>query len=355
MNSHINSNQTTYDINCQEGEEQLNFLIHLEDLDRRIAENNSILEPFEETLSIALSDAFNEETVSPESSLFLQRILYRINRLKLFWYDDLRNYANETSPYLFSVRSRIEMAWQNWESSHFDIESLKTLPVIDTLRIRVAEDLSPEPSEAGLYFRDEMTQAGYRQLLRIASLDGLVEASQLSRVLGGVGNEVQSVLTRIFLEEYGGGRLARKHSSFFSAMLKELGMKPEPEAYFDIVPWEVIANTNHSFVLCERNRFFLRYIGGLLYTEVSAPAAFNNYLQAGKRLGLSDKAISYWDLHIKEDQRHGQWMLNDAAFPLVDKYGEDAWEIVWGYDQQKFISFRASQAIVQSLRETDSV
>ncbi len=345
--------KSTYYIDFQEGEERFNTLLHLENLDRCIAETRSISEPFEEMLDIALSESFQESNGCEEPHLFLHRILYRINRLKLFWYDDLENYTNEDSSYLSSVRSRIETSWQDWESSHLDIESLKTTAVEDALRDRVADDLSPEPSEASLYFQDEMTKTGYCQLLGIASLDGLVEASQLSRVLGGVGNVVQSMLTRILLEEYGGGRLERKHTSFFSVMLKELGMKPEPEAYFDLAPWEVLANTNHSFILCDRKRNFLRYVGALLYTEISVPAAFNNYFQAGKRLGLSEEAIGYWDLHIKEDQRHGRWMLDDVAFPLVEKYGESAWEIVWGYDQQRFISIRASQAIVQSLREAE--
>ena len=354
MRLNINSNSATYDIDYQKGVEQFNALIHLENLDQRIAETDSILEPFEETLDIALKEAFTEEIASLDSHLFLQRVLYRINRLKLFWYDDLKNYKNEASPYLASVRSRIDSAWQDWELSHFDIESLQTLPVKEALQNRVDEDLSPDPSEAGLYFRDEMTEEGYHQFLCIASLDGLVEASQLSRMLGGVGNEVQSMLTKILLEEYGGGRLARKHSSFFSSMMKKLGMNPEPEAYLDLVPWEVLVNTNHSFVLCELKQNFLRYIGGLLYTEISVPAAFKSYSLAGERLGLSKEATGYWDLHIKEDLRHGRWMLDDVAFPLVDKYGENAWEIILGYDQQRFISARASQAIVQSLREMDT-
>jgi hypothetical protein len=351
MSPHSNSTQTTYEIDFQEGEEHFIHLLLLESLDQNIKDSNVILDPFEETLDAALSEAFIESVAPKEPILFLQRILYRINRLKLFWYDDLKNYTNEASPYLSSIRSRIESAWQKWETSHLDIQPLKKLSVMDALRERASHDVDPEPSETNLYFRDEITIEGYRKLAGIASLDGMVESSQLSRVQGGVGNEVQSMLTRIFLEEYGGGKLARKHTSFFSAMLEELNMKSEPEAYFDTVPWEVIANTNHSFVLCESKRYFLRYIGALLFTEISVPAAFKHYLQGGKRLGLNDKATGYWDLHIKEDERHGQWMLDDVALPLVEKYGDSAWELIWGYDQQKQISSRAGQAIAQSLRE----
>jgi len=369
---------------CRKIEKEFCNLLQLNDLDQRIAEQPSLVESFDDDLEVILSGSFGEgvftldpcaavpnfdgplggrrstkwptnpiEIFSPGDHLFLHRILYRINRLKLFWYDDLDNYANEDSIYLFKVRNRIESAWQAWESDKLNPESLTSLDVVEGLKNRVARDLDPEDSSGNLYFRDEMTEVGYRRLLAIASLDGLVEASQLSRVLGGAANEIQSMITRIFLEEYGGGQLRRKHSTFFSSMLNELGMNSKPEAYFDLVPWEVLANINHSFFLCDRNRHFLRYMGGLLYTEVSVPASFENFRQAGERLGLSGNAIDYWDLHIREDKKHGQWMLDDVALPLAERYWENAWEILWGYDQQRFFSSRAGLAVSQSVRQAE--
>ncbi|MBT6296462.1 MAG: iron-containing redox enzyme family protein, partial [Nitrospina sp.] len=187
----------------------------------------------------------------------------------------------------------------------------------------------------------------------ITSLDGLVEASQLSRVLGGVGNEIQLMLAKIFWEEYGGGKLSHKHSSYFINMLKELNMETVPEAYFDVVPWEVLANINHSFLLSEKKKNYLRYVGGLLYIEVSAPSAFLNYQKAGERIGLTEAATGYWSTHIKEDIRHGEWMLNKVAVPLANKYPDQAWQVILGYDQQKFISTRAVKSIVDSIRKID--
>ncbi|MDH3257685.1 MAG: iron-containing redox enzyme family protein, partial [Nitrospinota bacterium] len=355
MHLKFNSAVEISDINFQDVERQFTRLLHLDDLEKRIIEQPELKEEFEDTLEYALSEALDEEECDSPAHLFLQRILYRINRLKLFWYDDLKNYANEDSQYLFEIQKRIESTWQDWESNHIDIRLLSTvMEVRIALRHRVAEDLDPKPSAESLYFRNEMTETGYRRLLAITSLDGLVEASQLSRVLGGASNKVQAMLTKIFLEEYGNAKLSRKHSSFFSAMLEEFEMKTNPEAYFDWAPWEVLANINHSFFLCERKRNFLRYIGSLLYFEVSVPAAFKNYQLAGERLGLSPEAIDYWKVHIKEDERHGQWMLQDVALPLVDRYPELAGEIVWGYDQQRFISARASQAIARSARKAEN-
>jgi len=342
------------DIDYQNIEHQFTQLLHLDNLDQTITEKPSLKEPFEDTLEHVLSDGLDDAEHDPQSLLFLQRILYRINRLKLFWYDDLKNYSNECSHYLFGIQNRIETAWQNWESNHTNIESFDTVSEVKkALQDRTIEDLNPKPSKEGLFLRDEMTKAGYRRLLAIASLDGLVEASQLSRVLGGVGNEVQSMLTRIFSEEYGKGILARKHSTYFSTMLKQFKMDTQPEAYFDLAPWEVLANINHSFFLCERKRNFLRYIGSLLFFEVSVPAAFENYRLAGERLGLGPEATDYWELHIKEDLRHGRWMIDDVALPLVDRYPDLASEIILGYDQQRLISARAGKAIARSVREAD--
>lgn len=335
-------------------------LMRSHDLDERVTARPPEVCSFERTFEKALVVAYGVEAGGAVAAsaraarLFLHRVLYRINRLKLFWYDELSNYENERSAYLRRIRDRIEAAWQEWELAQLDTEALRHEDVREALIGRAARDVAPAPSISGQYFRERVGEAGYRRLLAIASLDGLVEASQLSRTLGGVSNDIQAVMTRLLVEEYGGGRLNRKHSTFFTAMLTELGMLTEAESYFELVPWEVLAAINHSFLLSERKRFYLRYVGGLLHTEISVPAAFDNYRAAAERLGMSGAARGYWELHIKEDERHGQWMLHDVALPLAAKYMEEAWEIVLGYDQQRLMSDRAGAAIEREARAADT-
>ncbi len=353
MISLLNSEQTYILPEYKEAEGEFIELVNCEDLDRSLAEDPIIGEFFLEKLDFAIHKAYASDEEDDCSHLFIQRCLYYVNRLKLFWYDDLNNYSNENSRFLFDIRSKIEKQWVAWEEKQISVGHLKTVKVDQALRDRVEADLNPKLLDEGKYIRDCISEEGYQRLLAIASLDGLVEASQLSRVLGGAGSDVQLMLTKILWEEYGGGKLERKHSSHFAAMLEEVGMDSRPEAYFDLAPWEVLANINHSFVLSEQKRKFLRYVGGLLFIEVSVPASFRNNQLAGERLGISQEATSYWDIHIKEDIRHGQWMLEDVALPLAEMYERDAWEIVLGYDQQKFISARASRAIVDSIRKAD--
>ncbi|MBD2514391.1 iron-containing redox enzyme family protein [Nostoc sp. FACHB-973] len=334
-------------------EQQFIELLTLDDLDNQLDIKPAKAGEFQQTLSMAIGAAYGNDRSDEQAHLFLQRILYRINRLNLFWYDDLHNYTNERSLYLYSCRDQIEAAWQKWELAQFDLAALQELDVKQALIERASTDLNPPLSPDNRYIREEMSKTGYGHLLAIASFDGLVEASRLSRILGGAANEVQCTLVRVLLEEYGNGRLSRKHSTFFAQMLAEFGMNTQPEGYFDLVPWEVLACANHNFLLTERKRYFLRYSGALTYFEVAGPAAYRNYLAAAQRLGLSEAAMGYWELHIREDERHGRWMLDDVALPLAEQYPNDAWELLLGYDQDKLMGDRAAGAVVRSIHQAE--
>lgn len=340
-------------------EQQFVQLLTEENLDQQIHVQPDLASEFEAALTTALAAAYPEnsaESADAEQNaarLFLQRVLYRINRLNLFWYDDLRHYTNERSYYLQRTRDRIEANWQAWELAQFDVEQLRQVDVKQALIERGEADLNPAITPTKHYLRQEMSLEGYRRLLAIASLDGLVEASRMSRTLGGASNEIQAMLIRVLMEEYGNGRFNRKHSTFFAQMMAELGLNTQPESYFDLAPWELLASINHNFLLTECKRYFLRYNGGLTYFEIVGPSIYQDYMTAAQRLELSDTAMGYWELHIREDERHGQWMLKEVALPLADMYPENAWELVLGYDQEKRIGDRAGLAITNAIQSAE--
>jgi Iron-containing redox enzyme len=234
--------------------------------------------------------------------------------------------------------------------AQLNVDELQRLDVKSALTERAEADLNPPITATKRYLREQMTAEEYRCLLAIASLDGLVEASRMSRILGGASNEVQAMLIRVLMEEYGNGRLSRKHSTFFAQMMAELGLDTKPEAYLDLVPWEVLACINHNFLLTECKRHFLRYNGGLTYFEIAGPTIYTDYMMAAQRLNLSETAMGYWELHIREDERHGQWMLHNVALPLAEQYPNEAWELVLGYDQEKWMGDRAGAAVIQTIQ-----
>jgi Iron-containing redox enzyme len=334
-------------------------LLTTENLDREVIGNsggqevNLAFQEFEAALQNALAISYLDRVTPEIENRFLQRILYRINRLNFIWYKDLNEYNNERSRYVQWVRDRIEEPWQAWESAQldFNVKDLAPNDIEAALIARGDVDLSPPISANKRYLRHEMTLESYRYLIAIASVDGLVESSRLCNLLGGASNEIQATLIRVLLEEYGNGRLSRKHSTFFAEMMVELDLDPTPEAYLDMVPWQVLASINHNFLLTQRKRNFLRYIGGFTYFEIVGPSVYQDYIAATDRLGLSQAAKGYWELHVKEDERHGQWMLHNVSLPLVDLYPQQAWELVLGYDQDKYMSDRAGNAIVKIIQD----
>ena len=315
-------------------------------LDRKLRANPAMAARFEGALTRAIRSAYREPVGVHAAHWLLQRTLYRVNRLGMFSYDDLRHYANERSPYLTAVRERIERAWQEAEARQLDVPALRRLEAPLALRARVRTDLDPPASAASDYFAHATTVAGYCRLVQLAALEGLSEAGLLAQAIAGPPNEVQATFTRVLVER-------QRQSAFFTTMLEACGLPTEPEAHFELIPWEALASLNHAFFLSGRRRHFLRYIGACLYRETAAPALFGAYRAAARRLGLSAQARRYWEMHVEHDERHGRWLLEAVALPLAAHYRADAWEIVLGYDQHKLIAERAAGAIVRSARDAD--
>ena len=118
MNFNSETDSTVLDFSYQKLEDEFVEFLSVDELDQIIAENPRKLEKFNSALEVSLFNAFKNDEGCTHAHLFLQRLLYRINRLKLFWYDELENYANEDSTFLFSLRLKIENAWQDLSLIH---------------------------------------------------------------------------------------------------------------------------------------------------------------------------------------------------------------------------------------------
>ena len=341
------SSQLLTDTEARAADAQFAPLTEAVNLDKKLRANPAMAARFEGAMARAIPSAYPDDGPGTESAHWLlHRALYRVNRLGMFFYDDLRRYSNEHSPYLVAVRERIERAWQNAEACALDVAALRRLEAPLVLRARVRAELDPPPSPIGRYFAQATTVAGYCRIVQLTALEGLTEAAHLSRALAGPTNEVQATLTRVLVER-------QRQSAFFTTMLEACELSTEPEAHFDLMPWEALASLNHAFLLSGRRRHFLRFVGACLYREAAAPAAFGAYRAAARRLGLPAAARGYWEAHVEHDARHGRWLLEGVALPLAALYPVDAWEIVLGYEQHKRIAERSLAAIERAARDAD--
>lgn len=324
----------------------------------------SQVESFQNTVSEATLKAFasvlsGADRKTPGSHLahrFLQRILYQINvQLNRLNADRSQPLTPERDTYLHSLRNQIEKVWQRWELAQFELDALQKVSVEQTLNERIVADSNSISAENDRFFRTQMTQAGYQRLIAIAPIDELAAASHLCRTLSATSKDhsIPTEFTRLFLQDDYLAPLNRPYSIYFKKMVVDLGMDTEPETYFNLVPWEVLALHNQAFLLTREKNYLLQYVGGLLYLEVAVPAAFTHYQVAAQRLGLPSVVINYWDLHTRLHAEDGYQMLDKVVLPLANQCPKQAWELILGYDQQRAMSRRAVAAIASSVRAAE--
>jgi len=85
----------------RKAEEEFIQLIQNNDLDSAIKRNPSLMANFEDVLSFALDEGYQNSNVCDSAHLFLQRVLYYINRLKFFWFVILGIIRMRTLQYFF--------------------------------------------------------------------------------------------------------------------------------------------------------------------------------------------------------------------------------------------------------------
>lgn len=347
--------QTVENRNSDELHATVRRLVRQPGLDERAAREPEWADALRVRLSRASEQAWAVEGPVLDASraslrLDTQRALYAINRLRLYWCDDPGAYVNERSRVLADFQDILEAPWQRWLARSVPKDELEPCDAESTLRGWATRDLTPHPTSDGDWIAEEMGPEGYRRLLEIVSLNALAEASQLSRAMGGAASAAQCMMFRILMEEYGAGRLEKKHSTYFARMLEAQGMSTKPEAYLMRVPWEVLSAINHAFYLAENKRFYLRFCGAFTYTELSTPVSFAGYAKAATRLGFSDGHADYWALHVREDARHGPWMLEQVALPLLTQFPERRRDVLFGYAEQRSVEAMAGAAVARACR-----
>ncbi len=147
--------------NYIEARQQFIQLLATQNLDQQVSIQPGLVSDFEGALVAAVATAYVEDIVANDAQaayLFLQRILYHLNRLNLFWYDNLQHYKNERSYYLQQVRDRIEEVWQAWKLAQINVEQWQQLDAKQALVERGEADLNPPLSENKLYFVQQAEQ-----------------------------------------------------------------------------------------------------------------------------------------------------------------------------------------------------
>lgn len=316
-------------------------------------EKQNLVQGFEKIIDEAVAKAFPSIVLSVDrrscgsqlAQRFLQRVLYRLERAPLS--------NNEQLTALSACKSRIETVWQQWELTHFNLASLEKTEVMGAISDRMAEDVAPTLSETARFFRKQMSQVGYRQLMAIATFIERCKVEQHERRLNCLSNNKDCANTYAWFKQQSEADVKVKYSQSLVEALDALEMQPDPEIYFDVVPWEVLAAIEQDCWLMSVPDRFLRSIGSLLYNEIATPTISSSYQVATERLNLPTSAKRYWHLQAQPRVQLVHQILEDIARLVETQPSDDVWKILWGYDQQKLMTTRALAATARAIRAAE--
>ncbi|MFC4905747.1 iron-containing redox enzyme family protein [Actinomadura gamaensis] len=154
------------------------------------------------------------------------------------------------------------------------------------------------------------------------ALDGLTEASAMSRNLGGAYGPEQSALFKVFIDEFGYGVHDAKHTTIFTKMLRSRGMATHVHAYWNFYLPGPIAINNHYYLLSRDHAKFFRYAGAVAYAEAVFAPAFVKMIGTFRDIFGDDVDLHYCDEHAHIDEHHGRITREEILLALAERHGD---------------------------------
>jgi hypothetical protein len=109
-----------------------------------------------------------------------------------------------------------------------------------------------------------------------------------------------------------------------------LGLDSTYGAYLDWLPGSTLATCNLISLFGLHRRWRGAVVGHLTVFEMTSVVPMGRYSEALRRLGLSDKARRFYDVHVKADADHEVVALNELATQLALDEPEVAGDILFG-------------------------
>lgn len=202
--------------------------------------------------------------------------------------------------------------------------------------------------------RDRRTAADLH--LAQLALDGLTEASAMSRNLGGAYGPEQSALFKIMIDEFGYGVHDAKHTTIFAKLLDSRSMRTHVHAYWNFYLPGVLAAHNHHYYLSRDHAQFFRYAGAVTYTEAVFVPAIVQMASTYREIFGSEIDLHYCDEHAHTDQHHGRITRDQVLMSLAGRHGQTVIpELMRGIAEARLVAGWAEHDTAEQIRWSDDL
>lgn len=200
-------------------------------------------------------------------------------------------------------------------------------PVADRLRSLVDDDAGPSLSR---HIQRQADRGQFLEFIAHRSVYQLKEADPHSWALPRLAGRVKAALVEIQADEYGGGNPAHMHSELFRVLMDEVGLDAEYGAYVGGVPGITLAMSNVMSMFGLRRELRGALVGHLAAYEMTSSEPCRRYAKVLRRLGGSDAACAFYDVHVTADALHEQLAAHDLCGGLAETEPELTEDIVFG-------------------------
>ncbi len=188
------------------------------------------------------------------------------------------------------------------------------------------------------------------------ALDGLTEASAMSRNLGGAYGAEQSALFKIFIDEFGYGVFEAKHTTIFAKMLKSRAMATHVHAYWNFYLAGPLATNNFYYYLSRDHAKFFRYAGAVTYAERVFAPGFVKMIETYRGIFGADVDLHYCDEHAHIDEHHGRITREQVLLALAAKHGPSVIpDLVRGIAEARWLGHWFEADTAAQIRWSDSI
>jgi hypothetical protein len=201
----------------------------------------------------------------------------------------------------------------------------------------------------------EPTVAADTYLVQLA-LDGLTEASAMSRNLGGAYGPEQSALFKIFIDEFGYGVYEAKHTTIFTKMIRSRAMQTHVHAYWNFYLAGPMATNNYYYYLSRDHSKFFRYAGAVTYAEAVFAPGFVKMIKTYRDIFGDDVDLHYCEEHAHIDQHHGRITREQVLLALAERHGDGVVpELMRGIAEARLLGRWFEDDTAAQIRWADSI
>jgi hypothetical protein len=182
------------------------------------------------------------------------------------------------------------------------------------------------------HVQTDATREQVLDLLRARATYHLKEADPTTWVIPRLPVAAKAALVELQYDEYGVGDPARLHAHLFARGLDACGLRPEPGAYVDEAPVEILEQNNALSMFGMQRRLRGAAVGHLAAFEATSSLPSRRMAQGLERLGFPEEMVGYYTEHVVADAVHEQIALREVCLALVREeptLEPDVWFGAW--------------------------